>query len=156
MVALAPMIENKADAPEGWFLCDGCLAYHPPEYRAEYYSSSEYKKFCRFAVAIIQGEEIPVSDTPLQSISHAQDIDEKPVTLTSPIETTCDNDSVPVNVTKKNRSLRLDLPEEEIRNSTESGVVLARRYDTNKMMISRIRRGQRVLFNEEMDKDKTL
>ena len=144
-VKLAPMIENKADAPDGWFLCDGCLAYHPPQYRAEYHSSSEYKKFCRFAVAIIQGEEIPVSDTPPEPISQAWNIDEKPVTLTSPIETTCDNDSVLVNVTKKNRSLRIELPEEEIRNSTESGAVLAIRYDTNKMMISRIRRGQRVL-----------
>ena len=145
-VKLAPMIENKADAPDGWFFCDGCLAYHPPEYRVEYQSSSEYKKFCHFAVAIIREVELAVSDTPLQSISHTQDINEDSVTLTSPIETTCDNDSVPVNVTKKNRSLRKELPEEEIRNSTESGVVLAQRYDTTKMTISRIRRGQRVLM----------
>ena len=144
-VKLAPMIENKADAPDGWFLCDGCLAYHPPGYRAEYHSSSEYKKFCRFAVAIIQGEEIPVSDTPLQSISHTQDINEDSVTLTSPIETTCDNDSMPVNVTKKNRSLRKELPEEEIMNSTDSGEVLAQRFGVTRMTISRIRRGQRVL-----------
>ena len=86
-----------------------------------------------------------VTDTRPASISHAQDINDTPVTLTSPIETTCDNDSVPVNVTRKNRSLRKELPEEEIRNSTESGPVLAIRYDTTKMTISRIRRGQRVL-----------
>ena len=144
-VKLAPMIENKADAPDGWFFCDGCLAYHPPADRAEYQSTSEYKKFCHFARAVIQGEEIPASDTPPASISQAWNIDEKPVTLTSPIETTCDNDSVPVNVTRKNRSLRKELPEEEIRNSTESGPVLAIRYDTTKMTISRIRRRQRVL-----------
>ena len=149
-VKLAPMIDNKADAGPDWFLCDGCLSYHPPEYRAEYHSNSEYKKFCHFALAIIQGEEIPVSDTPPEPISHTQDINEDSVTLTSPIETTCDNDSVPVNVTKKNRSLRKELPEEEIRNSTESGEVLAIRYDTTRMTISRIRRkvrqGQMVLI----------
>jgi len=150
MVALAPMIDNKVDAPDGWFLCDGCLAYHPPEYKAEYQSNDKYKNFCHFAAAVVRGEEISVSDTPPASISQAWNIDEKPVTLTSPIESTCDTDSMPVNVTRKNRSLRIELPEEEIRNSTESGVVLARRYDTTKMTISRIRRGQRVLMQQNV------
>ena len=150
MVALAPMIDNKVDAPDGWFLCDGCLAYHPPEYKAEYQSNDKYKNFCHFAAAVVRGEEISVSDTPPASISQAWNIDEKPVTLTSPIESTCDTDSMPVNVTRKNRSLRIELPEEEIRNSTESGVVLAQRYDTTKMTISRIRRGQRVLMQQNV------
>ena len=144
-IKLAPMIDNKADAPDGWFLCDGCLAYHPPEYRAEYHSNSEYKKFCHFALAVIQGEEIPVTDTPPASISHAQDIDETAVTLSSPTDSTTPTDSTPVNVTKQQRSLRKELPEDEIINSTESGPVLAERYHTTKMTISRIRRGQRVL-----------
>ena len=149
-VKLAPMIDNKADAGQDWFLCDGCLSYHPPEYRAEYHSNSEYKKFCHFALAIIQGEEIPVSDTPLPSISHAQDIDGTAVTLSSPTDSTTPTDSTPVNVTRKTRSLRKELPEEEIRNSTDSGPVLAQRYNTTKMTISRIRRkvrqGQMVLI----------
>ena len=144
-IKLAPMIDNKADAPDNWFLCDGCLSYHPPDYRAEYHSNSEYKKFCHFALAVIQGEEIPVSDTPLQSISHAQDIDETGVTLSSPTDSTTPTDSTPVNVTRQTRSLRKELPEEEIRNSTESGEILAKQYGVTRMTISRIRRGQRVL-----------
>ena len=144
-VKLAPMIDNKADAPDNWFLCDGCLSYHPPEYRAEYQSNDEYKKFCHFAAAIIRGEEIPVIATPLSSISQAQDIDEKAVTLSPPTDSTCDDISTPVNVTRKNRSLRIELPEDEIRNSTESGEALAKRFSVTRMTISRIRRGQRVL-----------
>ena len=145
-IKLAPMIDNKADAGPDDFLCDGCLAYHPPEYRAKYHSNSEYKKFCHFALAIIQGEEISVSDTPLQSISHTQDIDETAVTLSSPTDSTTPTDSTPVNVTRQTRSLRKELPEEEIINSTESGEILAKRFGVTRMTISRIRRGQRVLI----------
>ena len=144
-VKLAPMVDHKEDAGPDWFFCDGCLAYHPPEYKAEYQSNDEYKNFCFFAVAIVRGEEIPVDDTPLSSIYQAQDINEKAVTLNSPIDSTCDTDSMPVNVTKKNRSLRKELPEEEIINSNESGEALAKRFGVTRMTISRIRRGQRVL-----------
>ena len=145
-VKLAPMIDNKADAGQDWFLCDGCLSYHPPEYRAEYHSNSEYKKFCHFALAIIQGEEIPVIDTPLPSISHTQDIDETAVTLSSPTDSTTPTDSTPVNVTRQTRSLRKELPEDEIINSTENGEILAKRFGVTRMTISRIRRGQRILI----------
>lgn len=144
-VKLAPMVDNKTDAGQDWFFCDGCLAYHPPEYRAEYQSTSEYKNFCSFAVAVIRDGDLPVSDTPLESISQAWDIDEKAVTLSSLTDSTCDDDSVPVNVTRKQRALRKELPEDGILASKESGEVLAKKYGVSKMTISRIRRGQRVL-----------
>jgi len=139
-----PMVDNKVNAGPDWFFCDGCLAYHAPEYRGEF--QSNYKKYCHFALAVIREEEKPVDDIPLSSISHAQDIDEKAVTLSSPIDSTLDNNSETVNVTRQQRSLRKDLPEEEIIKSTESGQVLAERYGVTRMTISRIRRGQRVLI----------
>ena len=142
-VELAPMIDNKADAGSDWFFCDGCLAYHPPEYRAEYHS--DYRKYCYFALAVIRDEELPVDDTPLSSISYAQDIDDTAVKLSNPIETTCPDTSMPVNLTRKNRALRKDLPEDEIIDSTEPYRVLAEKYGVSRTTILNIKKGQRVL-----------
>lgn len=108
--------------------------------------------YCIGPVKVIDGKAViiekpkkPTTDTPPASISQAWNIDEKAVTLSYTIDSTCETDSEPVNVTKKPRSLRKELPEEEIINSTESGEVLAKRFGVTRMTISRIRRGQRVL-----------
>ena len=93
-VKVPPMVDRKEDAGLDWFLCDGCLAYHPPEYRGNY--ESDYKKYCHFALSIIRGEENRADDTQQSSISQSHDIDDEAVTLTSPIETTCLVDSEPV------------------------------------------------------------
>ena len=172
-VKLAPMIENKVDAGPDDFFCNGCLAYHPPDFQ------SRDKEYCKFAFSIIHNKrsiikdepgwlDKPITDLLPASLLQAWEIEDKALERlysrkptphkvikrksTNNISTknTSRRVTSPViknqlNVTKKNRSLRIELPEEEIRNSTESGAVLALRYDTNKMMISRIRRGQRIL-----------
>ena len=142
-INVPPMVDNKTDAGSDWFFCHACLAYHPPEYL------SRDARYCEFALRIIQDKEVavdePVSDPLPASISQACDIDEKPVTLTDWCDSTCDNNSTPVNVTRQKRSLRKELPEDEIIKSAENGAVLAERYSVSKMTISRIRRGQRVL-----------
>ena len=122
---------------------------------------------------ILEKLEKPVSDPPLTSISHAQDIDEELKFTTPPIDSTCDVVSTPVKFTKrenppdrnpagagglttgddnslyhtrKNRALRKDLPEDEILASTEPCRVLADRYGVSAQTISKIKRGQRVLI----------
>jgi len=58
-----PMVDNKVNAGPDWFFCDGCLAYHAPEYRGEF--QSNYKKYCHFALSVIREEEKPVDDIPV-------------------------------------------------------------------------------------------
>lgn len=168
-----PMVDNQVDAGPDWFFCDGCLAYHAPEYQ------SRNKRFCKFAFSIVQDKEVPVDDDPgwlekpitdllPASILQAWKIEDKALerlysrkptprkvskakshksnfTKRTSRRVTSPRIENQLNVTKKNRKLRVKLPEEEIINSTESGQVLADRYGVTRMTISRIRRGQRIL-----------
>ena len=57
-VKLPPMVDHKADAGPDWFFCEGCLAYHAPEYQ------SRNKRFCKFAFLVVQDKEVPGDDEP--------------------------------------------------------------------------------------------
>jgi len=172
-IKIPPMADHKADAGPDWFFCDGCLAYHPPEYQ------SRNKRYCKFAFSIVQDKESPVDDEkdwldkPITdllpaSILQAWEIEDaalerlysrkptprKKIKAKLPVKNKVKSTSRRVtspeienqlNVTRQQRSLRKELPEDEIVKSTESGEALAKRYGVTRMTISRIRRGQRVL-----------
>lgn len=150
-VKLAPMVDHRSEAGPDWFLCDGCLAYHPPEYRAEYQSNSEYKKFCFFAVAVIRDEEIPDSDTLPASIYQAQDIDVQSFVTEGLTDSTCQNIVTPEKQTIVTIGRpKADLPVDKIMELHRDGIssrniVTLLGLKTSYRTVARVIEGQQVL-----------
>lgn len=172
-VKLAPMIDNKADAGSDWFFCDGCLSYHPPEYqsRNKRYCNFAFSivQDKEFPVEDDAGWlEKPITDLLPASILQAWEIEDaalkrlysrKPTPRKSLKAKSHKKSSAvvksrrggraviknPLNFTGKNRALRKDLPEDEIRKSTEPSRILAERYGVSHTLIANIRKGQRIL-----------
>ena len=122
-----------------FFFCQACFDTMPIKYR------SKNKKYCMDCHESMTSDDYRVDDLAPASISQAQDIDEEAVKLSDPIETTSFDGSTPVNFTRKSRTLRKELPEDEILASTETSRILANRYGVSHTTIANIRRGQRVL-----------